>query len=200
MPEKQNSISTIFTLDIYKKKINPDASEKKLVNIGRITIVVAMILAIIISPFLGIDKKGGFQYIQEYSGFVSPGTFAMFILGFFWKKTTSNAALFATIGGFIFSLTLKFLPLVMNLSFLAPIGFSKASDAGVYEIPFLDRMGIVFGICVIGMYIISMYESRKGIRLHGLEIDKSMFRVAPGFLVGLLIITGILAALYTVYW
>ncbi|MEP6514254.1 MAG: sodium/solute symporter, partial [Parafilimonas sp.] len=61
---KANSISTIFTLDIYKKKINPEASEKKLVNIGRITIIVAMILAIIISLFLGIDKKGGFQYIQ----------------------------------------------------------------------------------------------------------------------------------------
>ncbi len=197
---KANSISTIFTLDIYKKRINPEATEKKLVNIGRIAIVVAMILAIIISPFLGIDKKGGFQYIQEYTGFVSPGIFAMFILGFFWKKTTSNAALFATIGGFLFSLLLKFLPAFADLSFLAPIGFAKETAEGVYEIPFLDRMGIVFGICIIGMYIISMYENKRGVKTNGLEIDKSMFKLAPGFLAGVLIITGILAALYTIYW
>ncbi len=78
--------------------------------IGKITVVVAMILAIVISPYLGIDKKGGFQYIQEYTGFVSPGVFAMFLLGFFWRKATSDAALFATIGGFLISLFLKFLP------------------------------------------------------------------------------------------
>src|SRR5690606_34930017 len=97
---KTNSIATIFTLDIYKKVFNRDASEKEMVVVGKITIIVSIFLAVIIAPFMGIDKKGGFQYIQEYTGFVSPGIFAMFILGFFWKKTTSNAALFATIGGF----------------------------------------------------------------------------------------------------
>ena len=114
---KANSISTIFTLDIYKKRLRPDADENKMVQIGKITVIVAMILAVIIAPLMGIDKKGGFQYIQEYTGFVSPGIFAMFMLGFFWKKTTSNAALFATVGGFAFSLFLKFLPGLMNLSF-----------------------------------------------------------------------------------
>ncbi len=69
---KANSIATIFTLDIYKKKISPLATENKMVNIGKITVVVAMILAVMIAPLLGIDKKGGFQYIQEYTGFVSP--------------------------------------------------------------------------------------------------------------------------------
>jgi SSS family solute:Na+ symporter len=197
---KANSISTIFTLDVYKKRIAPDADERKLVWIGRVTVVVAMILAIIISPFLGIDKKGGFQYIQEYTGFVSPGIFAMFILGFFWRKTTSNAALFATIGGFILSILFKFLPLVVNLSFLAPFGFSKMGDKGVYEIPFLDRMGFVFVICVVVMYVISMIENRKGLRPNGLEVDKKMFRVSPGFAVGALIICGLLAALYTIFW
>jgi solute:Na+ symporter, SSS family len=197
---KANSISTIFTLDIYKKKIAPGADEKKLVWIGRVTVVVAMILAILISPFLGIDKKGGFQYIQEYTGFVSPGIFAMFILGFFWRKTTSNAALFATIGGFILSILFKFLPLVANLSFLAPFGFSKANDNGVYEIPFLDRMGFVFVICIVAMYLISMMENRKGLRPNGLEVDRKMFRVSPGFAVGALIICGLLVALYTVFW
>src|SRR6201996_5758285 len=131
---KANSIATIFTLDIYKKRIRPDAADKNLVTVGKIAVVVAMVLGIVISPFLGIDKKGGFQYIQEYTGFVSPGIFAMFILGFFWKKTTSNAALFATIGGFIFSLILKVLPQLVDLSFLAPINFAVVNGNGVYEI------------------------------------------------------------------
>ncbi|MBV4358460.1 sodium:solute symporter family transporter [Pinibacter aurantiacus] len=197
---KANSIATIFTLDIYKKKIAPEADEKKMVVVGRITVVVAMILALIIAPMMGIDKKGGFQYIQEYTGFVSPGIFAMFILGFFWKKTTSNAALFATVGGFVMSLIFKFLPGIMDLSFLAPIGFAKANDKGVYEIPFLDRMGLVFVICIVVMYVISMIESRKGAKPHGLEVDKSMFKTTPGFAIGSLIICGILAALYTIFW
>jgi len=197
---KANSISTIFTLDIYKKKINPEASEKKMVWIGRATVIVAMIMAIVISPFMGIDKKGGFQYIQEYTGFVSPGIFAMFILGFFWKKTTSDAALFATIGGFALSIFFKFLPLFSDLSFLAPIGFSKNNGSGVYEIPFIDRMFIVFVICIIGMVIISLIENRKGLRPTGLEVDKKMFRLSPGFTVGALIICGLLAALYTLFW
>jgi SSS family solute:Na+ symporter len=197
---KANSIATIFTLDIYKKKIDPEADEKKMVVVGRITVVVAMILALIIAPMMGIDKKGGFQYIQEYTGFVSPGIFAMFILGFFWKKTTSNAALFATVGGFVMSLIFKFLPGIMDLSFLAPIGFAKANDKGVYEIPFLDRMGLVFIICIVVMWVISMIESRKGAKPHGLEVDKSMFKTTTGFAVGSLIICGILAALYTIFW
>jgi SSS family solute:Na+ symporter len=197
---KANSIATIFTLDIYKKKINPDADENRIVNVGKITVVVAMLIAIFIAPLMGIDKKGGFQYIQEYTGFVSPGVFAMFIMGFFWKKTTSSAALFATIGGFIFSLFLKFLPTHADLSGLASIGFSKATAAGVYEIPFLDRMGIVFGLCVVGMVIISLFENMRGVKTNGLEINTSMFRVSNSFLVGSLIIGGILAALYGAFW
>ena len=197
---KANSIATIFTLDIYKKKINIDANEKKLVNIGKITIIIAMLIAVIIAPFLGIDKKGGFQYIQEYSGFVSPGVFAMFILGFFWKKSTSNAALFATIGGFIFSIILKFLPAFVDLSFLYPIGYSMPNANGIYEIPFIDRMGIVFFICIIGMVIISIFEFKKGVKTNGLDIDSSMFKLSPKFVVWMLIIIAILAAIYTVFW
>jgi SSS family solute:Na+ symporter len=197
---KANSISTIFTLDVYKKLLNKEADEKKMVNIGKITVVVAMLIAIIIAPLMGIDKKGGFQYIQEYTGFVSPGIFAMFILGFFWKKTTSNAALFATIGGFAFSLFFKFLPSIMNLSFLSQFGFSKANADGIYEIPFLDRMGFVFIICIIGMVLISLVENRRGVKPHGLEVDKSMFKTSTSFAVGALIICGILAALYTLFW
>ncbi|MXV49472.1 sodium/solute symporter [Pedobacter sp. HMF7647] len=196
---KANSIATIFTLDIFKKVIKPDANEKALVNTGKISVVVAMILGVVIAPHLGIDKKGGFQYIQEYTGFVSPGIFAMFILGFFWKKATSNAALFATIGGFIASLFLKFLPGMMDLSFLAPFGFAVPVN-GVYEIPFLDRMGFVFVFCIIGMYIISMIENSKGTRSHGLEVDTKMFKTTPGFAIGAIVIGVLLTVLYTIYW
>jgi solute:Na+ symporter, SSS family len=197
---KANSIATIFTLDIYKTKINTDADEKKLVNIGKKTIIVAMLIAVVVAPLLGIDKKGGFQYIQEYTGFVSPGVFAMFILGFFWKKTTSNAALFATIGGFLMSIIFKFMPAFVNLSFLNPIGFSVQNSEGIYEIPFIDRMGFVFMICVIGMFFISIYENKKGIQPDGLEVDKTMFKMSPSFIVGSLIVVSIIAALYTIFW
>lgn len=197
---KANSIATIFTLDVYKKKINENADERKLVSVGKKTIIAAMIIAVIVAPLLGIDKKGGFQYIQEYTGFVSPGIFAMFILGFFWKKTTSNAALFTTIGGFLLSIAFKFMPQVVDLHFLYDFGFAVPNDKGIYEIPFIDRMGFVFAICVIGMYIISIYETNKGVQTNGLEIDKSMFKMSSGFTVGAIIIIGILAALYTVFW
>jgi len=197
---KANSIATIFTLDIFKKRLRPEADEKKMVQVGKITVIVAMILAVIIAPLMGIDKKGGFQYIQEYTGFVSPGIFAMFILGFFWKKTTSNAALFATVGGFAFSLFFKFLPDIMNLQFLEQFNFAKANADGIYEIPFLDRMGFVFLICVLGMVLISLFENRKGVKTNGLEIDRGMFKMSPSFAVGALIICGVLAALYTIFW
>jgi SSS family solute:Na+ symporter len=197
---KANSIATIFTLDVYKKKINVEADEKKLVNVGKITILTAMIIAVVVAPLLGIDKKGGFQYIQEYTGFVSPGIFAMFILGFFWKRTTSNAALFATIGGFLLSILFKFMPNFIDLHFLYESGFAVANDKGIYEIPFIDRMGFVFAICVIGMFIISIYETKKGVKTNGLEIDKTMFKTTPAFTVGMLVIISILAALYTIFW
>jgi SSS family solute:Na+ symporter len=201
---KVNSISTIFTLDIYKKKIDLDASELKMVRVGKIAVVVAMLIAIIIAPHLGIDKKGGFEFIQEYSGFVSPGIFAMFILGFFWKKTSSNAAMFATIGGFILSVFFKFLPKFMNLEFLRGMGFSslvqQEDGTSLYEIPFLDRMGFVFAICVVLMIAISLFDQKRGLKTKGLEIDSSMFKVKNSFLAGSLLIAGILVALYSVFW
>ncbi|ACU59423.1 sodium/sugar symporter [Chitinophaga pinensis] len=208
---KANSISTIFSLDIYKEIFNKSAGEKEIVNVGRVVVIVAMILAIIISPFLGIDKKGGFQFIQEYTGFVSPGIFAMFLLGFFWKKTTSNAALFAMIGGFLMSIFLKFLPNWTDLSSLYDLGMAVPNAAGVYEIPFLDRMGIVFAVCVVGMIIISIAAPAKkqvivGGTLvtagesKGLEVDASMFKPSTAFTVIALLICGILTALYTIFW
>lgn len=197
---KANSIATIFSLDVYKKIFNTEASERKLVNVGKATIIISMFLAILISPHLGIDKKGGFQYIQEYTGFVSPGIFAMFILGFFWKKATSSAAMFATVGGFILSVLFKFLPNIMNLSFLHPFGFAVKNAEGVYEIPFIDRMGFVFIICILAMYIISILENRAGVVPKGLEVDTKMFRVHSGFAVGAILIIGVVTALYLLFW
>ncbi|MFN8285323.1 MAG: sodium/solute symporter [Chitinophagales bacterium] len=197
---KANSISTIFSLDIFKKRLQPDADEKKVVNVGRITIVVAMVIAVIIAPLLGIDKKGGFQFIQDYTGMLSPGIFAMFIMGFFYKRTTSSAALFAMVGGFVFSLLISLLPNWMDLSFLASTGFAAANDKGVYVVPFLDRMGIVFVLCIAGMYLISLLENRDGKKAHALEVDTSLFKVSDSFKVGSLIALGILAALYIAFW
>ncbi len=197
---KANSIATIFTLDVYKKVFNPQATEKNLIVTGKVTIIVAMLLSVLIAPHLGIDKKGGFQYIQEYTGFVSPGIFAMFILGFFWKKTTSNAALFATIGGFIMSLMLKMLPKFADLSWLSSTGFAIKNSEGIYEIPFIDRMGFVFVFCIIGMYIISKLQKVSAAESKGLEIDVNMFKTSRSFAVGAIIIIGLLTALYSIYW
>lgn len=195
---KANSIATIFTLDIYKKNFNKDAAETKMVWIGRVSVVVAMVLAVLIAPFLGIDKKGGFQYIQEYTGFVSPGILAMFLLGFFWKKTTAPAAMFATIGGLVFSIILKFLPDLMDLSFLAPIGFAADNGHGVYEIPFLDRMFIVFWAVVAGMVVISKMGDSS--RIKALVVDRQLFRVDGAFGFGSAVVCVLVATIYGVWW
>ena len=198
---KANSISTIFTLDIYKNFINKEATEKSLVWTGRVAVVVAMILAIIIAPFLGIDKKGGFEFIQEYTGFVSPGIFAMFIMGFFWKRTTVNAALFAIIGGFALSVFFKFLPDYADVSFLQSSGFAALNPAsGVVEIPFLDRMGFVFIICVVVMITISLLTPAHLQPKDTLHVDTKMFKTSTGFTVGALVVIVILAILYIGFW
>lgn len=200
---KVNSISTIFSLDIYKTAFKPNATESAIVKVGKITIVVSTIMGILLTLALGDalmgEGKQGFQYIQEYTGFVSPGIFAMFLLGFFWKKTTSNAAMFAMIGGFIFSVILKFLPGMVDLEFLYSLGLSFPVN-GVYEIPFIDRMGMVFIACVAGMIVISLYENAKGVKPKGMEIDPSMFKTSTSFAIGSLIIIGLLLAIYTAFY
>jgi SSS family solute:Na+ symporter len=196
---KANSIATIFTLDIYNKHFNREASEQRMVWIGRVSVVVSMAIAVLLAPLMGIDKKGGFQYIQEYTGFVSPGILAMFLLGFYWRKTTAAAAMFATIGGLVFSVFLKFLPLAMDLSFLAPIGFAVDNGAGVYEIPFLDRMLIVFIMVVIGMVVMSRMAAQDG-TLKRMHIDRSLFRVDGGFALGSAVICVLLVAIYGFGW
>jgi solute:Na+ symporter, SSS family len=179
---KANSISTIFTLDVFKPYFAKDMTEKKLVLVGRWTIVVAMILAIVISPFMGIEKKGGFQFIQEMTGLLSPGIFAAFIMGFFWKKTNSAGAFFAIVGGFAIALS-------MHNNWLPGTDWTT--------VPFLDRMGWVFVICVAVMFVLSLVlpDEQKG-----LEVDSSMFKTTKGFAFGATIVIATIIFLYTYFW
>ena len=182
---KANSISTIFSLDIYKKFINKNASEKKLVHIGRGAVIVSMLVAAIVSPALrSLDQA--YQFIQEYVGFISPGVLAIFLLGFYWKRTNSSAALAGALLTIPISTVLKFLPQWTNNAF--PI------------FPFLDRMSITFGLIVVVMIAISLSHSKNENNNNAIEVDTAMFKVTPGFLISSVVITGILAALYTVFW
>ncbi|MHA8107995.1 sodium/sugar symporter [Aquirufa sp. A-Brett2-W8] len=198
MAGKANSISTIFTLDIYKKYLNTNATEKQLVSVGRIAIIGAMVLAIVIAPFMGIDKKGGFEFIQEYTGYVSPGIFALFILGFFWKRTTSNAALFALIGGVTFSILTKYIPTWTGVNDC--LFYTAFLDGDVYMIPFMDRMGWVFIFCVVSMVIITLADPASKNNPKGLEIDAKMFKLEPSFIFGAVVVVMAIVALYTYFW
>jgi SSS family solute:Na+ symporter len=182
---KCNSIATIFTLDIYKKFINVGASERKMVSVGRWSIIVASLIAIVIAPALrSFDQV--YQFIQEYVGFISPGVFAIFLLGFFWKRTTSSAALTAALLTIPLSTLFKFLP--------------EISRGALEPIPFLNRMSWVFCIIISVMIVITLADPKSKNNPQGLEIDTKMFKVSPSFMVASVIICGILAALYTVFW
>lgn len=182
---KANSISTIFSLDIYKKYFNKDASERKLVLTGRWAVIIAMLIAAIVAPALkSLDQA--YQFIQEYAGFFSPGVLAIFLLGMFWKKTTAAAGLAGALLTVPISTVLKFLP---------------AWTSGAFpNYPFLDRMTITFFAIVIIMVAISLLKPKPATDTHTIEMDTSLFKVSPSFIIGSFIICGILAALYTVFW
>ncbi len=182
---KANSISTIFSLDIYKKYFNRAASDKKMVRVGRWAVAISMTLAAIVTPSLkSLDQA--YQFIQEYVGFISPGVLAIFLLGFYWKRTTATAAMTGALITIPLSTVLKFLPVWTNGAFP--------------DYPFLDRMGIDFVVIVILMVVISLSKPQKEIDQHAIEVDTSMFRISTGFAIGAVLITGILTALYTVFW
>jgi len=173
-----NSTSTIFTMDIYRKYFGKNASEAKQVKVGRITAAVAFIIAAVVAPALGqLDQA--FQFIQEYTGFISPGVFAIFFFGVFWKKTTSNAALVAA------ALSI---PLSMLLKIVTP------------GLPFLDRMGVVFLILAGLMILISLVEGKGKDHPNSIDISRDLFKTSTGFNIGAFIILGITAALYIIFW
>lgn len=196
---KANSISTIFSLDIYHRYFNKEATEKQLVRVGRITVIVAMVIASLVAPALTTLDQA-YQFIQDYVGFISPGVLAIFLLGFFWKRATSKAALTAAVLTIPLSTVLKFLPLWVDLSPLYNLGLAVPNEKGVYEIPFLDRMTIVFVVLVALMVIITLTDSNSKLQKRVIEIDRSLFKSSPALIAGSVIIMGVLAALYTVFW
>ena len=196
---KANSISTIFTLDIYKKYFKKEASEAQMVWVGRLAIVGAMALSIAFTwnDLLGIGGKGGFTFIQKYTGLISPGVFAMFILGMFWKRTTGAAAIAGLIAGFIVSLIFNnYAPGWFGHETLLYTAFPNGE--GGYEIPFHIIMGWSFFFTLLIMVLVS-YAGPK-INPGAFELDRSMFKLRPTHVVLIIIIFLILSALYIRFW
>jgi SSS family solute:Na+ symporter len=170
-----NSTSTIFTMDLYKPYFNKNASEKRLVAVGRISGIVAMVIAVVVAPLLGsIDQA--FQFIQEYTGMISPGVTSIFVLGMFWKRTTSNAAFWGTILSIPVSAAIKFV---------------------IPAMPFLDQMMVSFLIISAIIVIISFLDKKEA---KGLEISRKIFRTDKTFNLLSLIIIVILSVIYIVFW
>ncbi len=198
---KANSISTIFTLDIYKKYISRESAEKNLVWVGRVAVIIALIIAIGVNwtDALGIGGKGGFEFIQKYTGYISPAIFPVFLLGFFWKKTTSKAALAGITGGVLLSVLFdKFLPGIAGSDTLLYTAYPNS--AGHFEIPFLIQMGWVFFFTTLLMIIVSLLDVKGRQQAHAMETDPALFKVSPGILTMILIILGITLALYIRFW
>ncbi len=173
-----NSTSTIFTMDIYKPYINKQASQTQLVNIGRITAAIALGIAVLLAPFLGgIDQM--FQYIQEYTGLVSPGILAVFIMGLFWKKATNKGA----IGGVLLSIPLALIFKILPL-----------------EMPFMDQM---FYTCLITMsiiFMISLSTCPTDDDPKSIALTADMFKTDKVFNICAYIICILLAIIYTIFF
>ena len=172
-----NSTSTIFTMDIYKEYINKTASEAKLVSIGRISAVVALVVACIMAPLLGgIDQA--FQFIQKYTGWVSPGILAVFMLGLFYKKATNKGAIWGAI-----------------LSIFITAGLSLGTS-----IPFMHQMGIAFLISCVLIMIISYIDNKGAEDSKAIKLVKGLFDTNATFNISAFAITILVAALYALFW
>jgi SSS family solute:Na+ symporter len=175
---KANSIGTIFTLDLYQRYVNPKATETTLVRVGRFSILVATLVAVFIAPQLSkLDQA--IQYIQEYTGFISPGVCVIFLLGFFWKRATSAGALVVA---------LLTIPLSAAFKFWTP------------NMPFLDRMGWVTLILAALMVVISLCTYRASDESKAMHWEAADFKPGSTFIIGSIFVMGALAALYAVYW
>ena len=182
-----NSTSTIFTMDLYKQYIKPNANDKQTVNMGRISAAVALLIASIMAPLLGgIDQA--FQFIQEYTGVVSPGILAVFILGLFWKKTTNKAAIIGA---------LVSIPIAMYFK-VAPKGWS---DSTLFvDIPFMDQMGYTALLTMLVIVLISYVQHKGKDDEKGIEISKETFKTSPIFNIGSMLVMLVLVALYAFFW
>ena len=181
-----NSTSTIFTMDIYKSHFNKNASDAKMVSVGRITAVVALVIAIIIAPQLG-SLGQVFIFIQEYTGVVSPGILAVFLMGLFYKKATNNGAIW----GAILSI-----PIAMYFK-VAPKGWS---DASIFvELPFMHQMGYT---CIATLAIIALVSYLDGNQddPKGINLTKKLFATNKTFNIGAFSVLLITAFLYAMFW
>ena len=175
-----NSTSTIFTMDIYKQYINKNANDKTTVNVGRISAAVALIIAVIMAPLLGgIDQA--FQFIQEWTGVVSPGILAVFILGLFWKKTTNNAAIWGALLSIPIALLLKYIPIA------------------ALE-PWMHQMGLTAVLTMLVIIVISYIQNKGKDDEKGIDLSKELFKTSPLFNIGSFVVCIITAALYCLFW
>ena len=196
---KVNSISPIYTLDVHKKYIQKNASDRHQVNIGRYAVFAAMLLAVLFTwnDILGIGGVGGFTYIQKYTGFISPGVFAMFFLGMFWKRTTGTAAIVGVILGFVLSVLFnEYAPMLFGNETLLYTAYSNGK--GAFEIPFHICMGLSFFFTMLAMIAISFAGPK--VNPKAFEIDSEMFKVKPQTTVLIVITLLIIVALYVKFW
>jgi SSS family solute:Na+ symporter len=196
---KANSISTIFTLDIYKKYMKKDASEVQMVWVGRIVVISAMVVGILFTwkDLLGIGSAGGFTFIQKYTGFISPGVFAMFILGMFWKRTTGSAAIAGLLVGFVSCVFLnEYAPAVFGSETFLYTAYPNGK--GGFEIPFLIAMGLSFGFTMIVMVAMSLAGPK--VNPNAFDLDTKMFKLSATTKILIVITLLILAALYVKFW
>ncbi|SKC30892.1 Sodium/glucose cotransporter [Photobacterium piscicola] len=173
-----NSTATIFTMDIYKEYISPNSSDSQLVNVGRGSAIVALVIACIVAPMLGGIGQA-FQYIQEYTGLVSPGILAVFLLGLFWHKTNSKGAIVGVLLSIPFALFLKFMPLNM---------------------PFLDQMMYTLLFTMAVIVLVSLGSATSALDDKAIDLDPDMFKTDKMFNLGAYAILIILAVLYSVFW
>ena len=173
---------------------------------GRLAVVFSMFVAIIFTwkDLLGIGGEGGFTFIQKYTGFISPGVFAMFILGLFWKRTTGTAALVGMILGF--ALAIFFNNFAVDLfgkeTWLYTAFEYQKIEKGivktVVEIPFLINMGWSFFFTVVTMVAISLGGPK--VNPKAFEVDSSMFKLKPATIIMIVITLMVLVALYAKFW
>ena len=181
-----NSTSTIFTMDIYKSLFRPKATNKQMVRVGRLTGLVALIIAMVLAPQLG-SLGQVFQFIQEYTGVVSPGILAAFLMGLFYKKATNNAAIW----GVVLSI-----PIAMYFK-IAPNGWS---DASVFiDIPFMQQM-LLTTLLSIGVIVGISAAEGKGDDPKGITLTSNLFATSTSFNIGAMIVVIITAFLYAFFW
>jgi len=186
-----NSTATIFTMDIYKQLINPEAGESKTVNIGRLSAFVSLVIATIMAPLLGgIDQA--FQFIQEYTGIVSPGILSVFVLGLFWKKTSNKGAIYGALTSIPIALFFK----------VGPKGWMAGSALeGLFPtLPFLDQMGLTALISMLVIALVSLKENKDNDDDKRIVLDKGTFTTSSLYNIGSFALMIILAFLYAFFW